>query len=97
MLRLASLTRKRFASGRFSSYDECSKSILPEHRRAVDFLSQNNMLVAEPFFGPLLVVDIGRSSAPAHDLAAFVFERIVLNELWGAHEARHLVSLSAPG
>jgi hypothetical protein len=37
MLRLASLTRKRFASGRFSSCDECSKSISdkpvidPEH------------------------------------------------------------------
>jgi hypothetical protein len=35
--RLASLTRKRFASGRFSSCDECSKSISdkpvihPEH------------------------------------------------------------------
>jgi hypothetical protein len=66
-------------------------SILPEHRRAVGSLSQSNILVAEPFFGPLLVVDIGRSSVPAHDLAAFVFERVVLNELLEILAVSHLV------
>ena len=50
-----------------------------KHRRAIDFLSQNEVLVPEPLFRPLLVVDVGCRDVPADDPAVFVFQRVVLN------------------
>jgi len=52
-----------------------------KHRGAIDFLSQNEVLIPEPLLRPLLVVDVGCRHVPADDLAAFVFEGVVLNEL----------------
>src|SRR5215472_7097026 len=52
-----------------------------EHRRAINFLPQNEVLVPELLFHPLSVVDVGCCHVPADDLAIFVFERVVLKEL----------------
>src|SRR5215472_4564138 len=52
-----------------------------KHRRAIDFLTEYEVLVPESFFSPLSVVDVGCRGVPADDLAAFIFQRVVLNEL----------------
>src|SRR5215471_2853162 len=52
-----------------------------EHRRAIDFLPQNEILVPELLFHPLSVVDVGCRHVPADDLAIFVFKWAVLKEL----------------
>jgi hypothetical protein len=43
------------------------------HRRAIDFLPQYEVLVAELLFHPLSVVDVGCRHVPADDLTGFVF------------------------
>src|SRR6516165_12100346 len=52
-----------------------------EHRRAIDFLPQNEILVPELLFHPLAVLDVGCRHVPADDLAVFVFKWAVLKEL----------------
>jgi Histidine kinase-, DNA gyrase B-, and HSP90-like ATPase len=52
-----------------------------KHGRAVNFLSQCEVLVPEPFFRFLLTVDIGVRRVPSNDAAALVFQGGVLNEL----------------
>src|SRR5262249_43562026 len=52
-----------------------------EHRRAIDFLPQNEVLVPELLFHPLSVVNVGCRHVPADDLAIFVFNWVVLKEL----------------
>src|SRR5215467_11989622 len=52
-----------------------------KHRRAIDFLSQFEILVVKALFSLLAVIDVRYCSVPANDLAAFVFQRVVLNEL----------------
>jgi hypothetical protein len=43
-----------------------------KHRRAIDFLAQNEILVAESLFRFLLIVDIGGRRVPADNPAAVV-------------------------
>src|SRR5215475_2107813 len=45
------------------------------------FLSELDVLVAEPLFCLLLIVDVGCRGVPADDLAAFIFQRIVLRKV----------------
>src|SRR5215469_6881662 len=45
------------------------------------FLSELDVLVAEPLLFPLLIVDVGCRGVPADDLAAFIFQRIVLHNV----------------
>src|SRR5215471_14900228 len=52
-----------------------------KHRRAIDFLSQYEVLIVKSFFRLLTVIDVSYCSVPANDLAALVFQRVVLNEL----------------
>src|SRR5215469_3373494 len=51
-----------------------------KHQRAIDFLPQNEVLVPELLFRLLLVVDVGCRTVPANDLAAVIFQRIVLHK-----------------
>jgi hypothetical protein len=52
-----------------------------EHRRAIDFLPQNEVLIPQLLFHPLSVVEVGSRNVPADNAPAFVFERVVLNKL----------------
>src|SRR5215469_7830080 len=44
-----------------------------KHRRAIDLLSQDEVLSPEPLLLLLLIVDVGYRYVPADDLARFVF------------------------
>src|SRR5262249_52516671 len=52
-----------------------------KHRRAIDFLSQHKILVAQLIFHLPTIIDIGCGHVPADDLALFIFERVVVKEL----------------
>src|SRR6516165_7947558 len=66
--------REHRSQGRRSPHD------LLKHGRAVNFLSQQDVLIAKCLFSSLAVIDVGTSNVPTHNLSLVVEHGIVASQ-----------------